>query len=204
MIDTRLDSYTEHLLFVENPDSPKPETTKACLACGTNEVISLASFNSEDLDDRPVGPTGLALVTKAIGIAWFQKPGTLGTHKFDLRSKSPQMDVIILGITTSIMVGTITFILGWQIGLIAACFWASKAYIQHARIEHTESMISDKEQQRRWDAFVEKEVLERRQLAWNNMGYCRECGTVHDLKRKKFTPWYNMLELFDDFAPSKK
>ena len=201
MIEARIDTYTEHLLFVEEPAKIKPIDDAACMACGRQEIISLSEFTAEELDDRKVGPTGLSLATGPIGKSWFKMPGGLGTLRTDLRSKSVPIDEIILGVTSFIMVSTITFILGWEIGLIAACFSILKAYRQHHFATQIHLAKSEKDKQRLWDKYVENEALERRRTVWNHLGYCKTCGTVHDLIKRKCTTWYNMLELFDDCAP---
>ncbi|MDR3691289.1 MAG: hypothetical protein P4L46_18055 [Fimbriimonas sp.] len=201
MIEVKLDTYTEHFLFVEEPAKVKPIDDTACMACGTAEIISLANFVPDRIDKRMAGPTGIALATGAIGGAWFRTPGGVGTLATDLRSKSIPIDEIILGVTSILMVSTITFILGWQIGLVAAVFSGVKAYRQRYMKSQTQLSKTDKERQRLWDKFVENDVLERRRTVWSHLGYCTTCGTVHDLSKRKCTSWYNMLELFDDCAP---
>jgi len=198
MIEARIDTYTEHLLFVEEPAKNKPIEGAACMACGTEEIVSLSSFDPDELDDRMVGPTGLALATGAIGASWFQSPGGAGTLRTDQRSKSLPLDQIILGATTVIMLGTITFILGWDIGLIAAAVWGAKSYRERLYKSHIQLAKSDRDRQRLWDKYSENEVLEKRRTLWTHLGYCKQCGTVHDLIRRKCTSWYNMLELYDD------
>ncbi len=204
MIEARIDTYTEHFLFVEEPQKTKLENAEACMACGTTDVIKLSSLTPEFLDGRTIGVTGLALATSALAAEWLRAPGGLGTLRTEMRSKSLPLDRLILGITTSIMILTIDFILGWEIALIAALVWGFNAYRAGQSNTRLNMAQAQKEKQRIADQGLELKVLERRRKVWSRMGYCRECGTVHDLQKHRFTAWYNMLELFDNFSAAKR
>ena len=197
MIEARIDTYTEHFLFVEEPVRKKLESAEVCMACGTEEVVRLSSLKADDLDARSVGRSGLSLVTGALAEAWFRKPGRCQKEILDLRSKVMPIDQIVLGITSFVMVSNITFILGWEIGLIAGIFFLAKTYRQKLINETIQLAKSDKERQRLWDQHLEKKILEKRRKIWERLGYCRECGAVHDISKRRFTSWYNMLELFE-------
>jgi|GEM_PF-2041086 len=197
MIEARIDTFTEHFLFVEEPVRPKLESAEVCMACGTEEVVRLSKLKADDLDARSVGRNGLSLVTGALAEAWFRRPGRDQKDILDLRSKYMPIDEIVLGVTSFIMVSTITFILGWEIGLIAAIFFFAKSYRQKLINQQMQLANTDKERQRLWDQHLEGKVLDRRRKVWERLGYCRECGTVHDTAKRRFTSWYNMLELFD-------